>query len=793
MEANTYIVSHSPSSESYQLWKLDLESEKLLEPVPLSEPRLGKGYKLVQIGDYILQWGPMEKKVAKIRGKEEEVEVFPYRLTRFDPANGKDALAGAPVQQGTWKKSKFWHSRADFGNPNGAKKRYDDGTDLRLVPLDNYLLNWIPTAGRGTFKLWNFDPGQKDPLPWQPNYPQGAFETIQGDHELVPIRGYVLDWVPDTGRYALWSFDPQKKMCLSRPVVQEGRWDSIDATHQLVAIGEYILDLIPGDGTYRLWGFDPTSADPLTGPRKSGRLATSFPKDTQFTGVETLLQPRQQLSSKPGTIDFMRSKIKHVVYYMIENRSFDHVCGWLYENDVPSHIIGSPGKFKGASSEYCNSDGTTNVPLSKYKGGELSDEFALQLFEADPYHDLSDVLRQLFYKDDTGYARRATPNMGGFIWNNGTNQVMETFTPAQLPVLNGLAKHFAVSDEWFCSMPGGTDVNRAFSLTGSSECTLNNFQNGNEYYFWPYGMHRPPIWKTLWSNGFRDWRIYNSTEWQDFVFTYHLFLRGHIPTVDNDKSQYVASIEQFFADAEHGNLPAFSYLEPVWIGGSGTTSYHPGADLVVGEVALNKIYDALRKGKKWEETLLVITFDEHGGAYDHVPPPYAVNPYPNDVNDGFRFDLLGVRVPAILVSPWINEKTVFRSETPVAYDLTSVLATLLKWYGIPKSRWGLGERTYHAPTFEGVFLREAARTDPVQLTPPYDKNFPKDEKKWRKDIEVSDFHRTMAARLAGHLTQGRMKDAEREALVEDMLSTADDLEDLQEKIAQLGGGDQTGG
>lgn len=777
MEHSTFVISHSQGSEFYELWRLDLDNQSLLEQIPLTHAQIGKGFKLTQIGDYILQWGPVEL--------IDYYPCFPYRLSRFDPSNKKDALADPPVQQGAWPKKKFWGSRPDFGNPDGAKKQYDSGGELQLIPLDNYLLNWIPTEGRGTFRLWNFDPGSEDPLPAQPYYPQGALETVQGGHELIPIRGYVIDWVPETGDYALWSFDPQKKMCLSRPVIQQGRWDSIKAPHQLVPIGEHILDWVSGDGSYRLWNFDPNSKDPLTGPHMSGRLPAPFARDTVFTGVETRLHPRRAHAHKPGTIDFMQSKIKHVVYYMIENRSFDHVCGWLYENDAPNHIVGSPGEFKGASSKYFNSDGKKNVHLSKYKGGNLSESFNLQLLDADPYHDLSDVLRQMFYMDPSGYARRSTPNMGGFIWNNGTNQVMETYTPTQLPVLNGLAKHFAVSDEWFCSMPGGTDVNRAFSLTGSSECMLNNFQNGPEYHYWPSGLHRPPIWKTLWSNGFKDWKLYNSIEWMEFAFTNHLFLAGHIPMVDANRSEHIAGMDQFYEDAWNGKLPAFSFLEPVWIAKKGTTSYHPGADLVIGEMALNNIYNALRNGPNWENTLLIITFDEHGGVYDHVPPPYAVNPYPNDVNDGFRFDILGVRVPTILVSPWINEKTVFRSETPVAYDSTSILATLLKWYGIPRSRWGLGERTYHAPTFEGVFRCKEARTDPVDLTPPYDKNYPKDGKNWSDDIGLHDLIRLMIPRLIWHITQGRMSDAERQVVADDILATVDNLEDLHRRLTAL--------
>ena len=122
--------------------------------------------------------------------------------------------------------------------------------------------------------------------------------------------------------------------------------------------------------------------------------------------------------------------------------------------------------------------------------------------------------------------------MKGFVWNNGVHEVMWTYTPDQLPVINGLAREFAVSDAWFSSMPSATDPNRAFAFTGSSLRELNNFQNGPQYLYWPYAPHRSSIWKALWTNGFTDWKIYNSVVWMNFVHTYHLFLQGQIPSVD---------------------------------------------------------------------------------------------------------------------------------------------------------------------------------------------------------------------------------------------------------------------
>ena len=228
-----------------------------------------------------------------------------------------------------------------------------------------------------------------------------------------------------------------------------------------------------------------------------------------------------------------------------------------------------------------------------------------------------------------------------------------------------------------------------------------------------------------------DWKIYNAIVWGSrgkqfscYPFTYHLYLEGQVPGIDKYKEDYIDSVDNFIADAKKGTLPAFSFLEPVWISPTGTSSYHPGADLVPAEVTLNNIYEAIKSGPHWEDTLLVVTFSKPGGIYDHVPPPYAAKPWPNDSVDGFEFDLMGPRVPAIMVSPWIKERTVIRSGGHTPFDSTSFAATLLNWFGIPKDRWGMGDRMDQAPTFEGVFQQREVRKDAPTLTLPTDKNFP---------------------------------------------------------------------
>ena len=714
--SNDYLICRYRDNDAYRLYRVDFDAEELFSPVSLSEgTSFDRSYRMAQVGGYLLQWSPLCQQDGK--------PGYHFILLAFDPEAG-DPLNGQVLQSGYWKKTKFWGKYRDHYSSNP-----DEDQHLDLIPMTGFVLNMIPAKGRGTFELWNFDPqpnspGNADPIPY-PYSGQGGFPLIKKDHTLIPIGNYVLDRLPDRKQFRLWSFDPQLHPPLSLPTVQEGRWDHIDERAELTAIGDHVLEWHAEEGSYRLWKFDPCHEEVLVGPVREGRLPADIGTDAMLTGHQPRIPIQAQRTEIPGTIDFMRSKIKHVVYYMLESRSFDNVCGWLYEKgDQGCHYIGSQEPFDGASTENFNFDGDRKVHVSQFKAGKLSDQWDLIALDQDPFHDTTDNLQQMF-AESPGYWGHAKPDMGGFILNNVNPQVMESFSPEQLPVLNGLARHFAISDRWFCSIPGGTDVNRAFSVTGSAFNKLGTWEGGNAYKYWPYTPHRQSIWKALWSQGITDWKIYNAVLWEECIFTYQLYLKGQIPTVDADPKRFLAGLDQFKKDARDGNLPAFSYLEPVWIAPSGATSYHPGADLVPGERALNEIYEAIKNGPGWEQTLLVITFDKNNGIYDHAPPPYAKKPWPNDLNNGFGYDLMGPRVPAIMVSPWIKEQSVIRAEGETPFDSTSFAATLLHWFGIPKALWGLGDRMEAAPTFEKVLQASQPRQDAPTLIPPYDKSFPK--------------------------------------------------------------------
>ena len=181
--------------------------------------------------------------------------------------------------------------------------------------------------------------------------------------------------------------------------------------------------------------------------------------------------------------------------------------------------------------------------------------------------------------------------------------------------------------------------------------------------------------------------------------------------------------------SSEGTLPDFCYLEPFWGGGYGDPSgsdfiglqgndYHPPQWVGQSEWDLNELYNALRKSQYWQNMLFIITFDEHGGTYDHVPPTKTVRPDNIKSDPPFAFDRLGPRVPTILVSPFVRPGTVFRSPDPVFdFDHTSFITTILGWAGIMREDADLGRRVAVAPTFDGV-IGDTPYPDPSPIQVP---------------------------------------------------------------------------
>ncbi len=730
--AKTFALQRSSNVDNYTAYAIDFTANDIFSEVVMDKhANFDKNQRLMQVGGYIIDWKPATS----------EEDVIEYRVFKYD-RDSSNPLAEKVLAYGKWSKEKF------FGN-----YRPDYGANLEQIKLfgfSGYVLSIIPAAGRRTYQLWNFDPLAKDDCLSEGEFKNGGFPDIAADRELHSIGNYVLDRKGEN--YRLWSFDPQSTPPLALPTIQEGSWTNINETDAMITLGEYILTWKPDDisAGCQIWLFDANQSDPLGGkPIKTSTLPSNFERHSNLFGIIPSQPNNKTEEEKPGTIEFMRKEIEHVVYYMVESRSFDNVLGWLYERGKKEGLnwVGTNDEgFRGLDDSMSNTlPNGKQAFVSKYKDGKLSNDYVLGGPAQDPWHDNSDVLMQMFqgYK---GYADRAEPTMDGFAWNQNSAAVLSSFSPEQLSVLNGLAKNYGLSDDWFSSLPGGTDVNRGFSVSGSAYNRLGTWEGGSAYEDWPNQAHRQSIWKSLWNHGHQDWKIYYNIIWDKAVFTYQLYLKGQIPEVDaawakavleeNDSnnlpnSQWISPMKQFHDDIKYDNLPRFSYIEPAWVGDD-CTSYHPGsstsgiASIVPAERALNDIYEALSSNPKiWSKTLFVITFDKNGGLFDHIPPKYANKPWPNDLTNGFEFDIMGPRVPAIFASPWIKPNTVMRANNGQGFDSTSFAATLLDWYGINRSTWGMGDRITQVPTIEGILNEEKARETAPKLSVPYDKNFPK--------------------------------------------------------------------
>jgi phospholipase C len=400
-------------------------------------------------------------------------------------------------------------------------------------------------------------------------------------------------------------------------------------------------------------------------------------------------------------------QIDHIVYVMFENRSLDNVLGWLYdgENDAPEYDGLREGRF---SLPYRG----VSYPIRKGVGSG-----ATTVPDIDPHEAYTYVLNQLFGDGDEDVyelpAAGTPAQMQGFLrdfsawWEREYRwlEITDTYTANELAVLYGLARGFAVSDRWHASVATETNPNRAYALCGTSLGRLANSWDPYEQY------DTPTVWNALASHAGRM-GIYYHESW---LTTGQCYTQYTFPRIDGVARQQLEIVQiddtnaGFWTRARTGELPAFSYIEPKWGGGvTWETSrqgndYHPPTDVQPGEKLLHDVYTALRRGPKWNKTLLIVTFDEHGGTFDHRGPPWgATNPGDVLSKNQPAFSLFGVRVPALLVSPYVPPRTVFRAAGSTPYDHTSIIATLLKWKGVDPTRAGLGNRVAAAPTFESV-------------------------------------------------------------------------------------------
>jgi phospholipase C len=426
-------------------------------------------------------------------------------------------------------------------------------------------------------------------------------------------------------------------------------------------------------------------------------------------------------------------QIQHVVQLMLENRSFDHMLGYLYAET--GNVSPAGDAFDGLTGQESNPD-SNGAPVQVYQI-QPGDPHPYLMPGGDPGEGFQNTNVQLFSTDDPDAG--AAPTNQGFVVNfqaaiasdlakgytdtiAGTqaSQIMAMYTPQLLPVLCGLAKGFAVCDRWFASAPTMTMPNRAFAAAATSQGHMDDTVKG---------FTCPTIFGSF-SNAGLDWAI--------FGYSADPLTRMDFPDTKSAADSHFGQFSDFQDRAAAGTLPPYTFLEPSW--DASGNSQHPNYDVAKGEQLIHDVYYALRNGPAWASSLLIITYDEHGGNFDHVAPPAGATP-PGDGTTGefgFDFTRFGLRVPAVLVSPLIAAGTVFRGSGPI--DHTSVLKTLQERFAVA----ALTARDAAAASLGDVLTLSAARTDDplAGVTAPVSSDIPPDI------AEPSHLQRVHAAKVA---------------------------------------------
>jgi len=374
--------------------------------------------------------------------------------------------------------------------------------------------------------------------------------------------------------------------------------------------------------------------------------------------------------------------IQHVVLLMLENHSFDQMLGALQEvfpdvNGVTPELAATRANLK--------LDGTAVVQK----------ETSERQMAFDPKHEHINATAHL-QNNNGGFVQefqKAYPQCS----DKDLQEVMGYYPLDFLPALHVLGRQFTVCDNWFSSLPGPTWPNRFFALTGtcSGEVLMPaGAEMLNPKWYTEQSQHT--IFDRL-SERQKTWRIYH------YDFPSSLVLARQ--RLAQNLAGY-AKIDQFFTDAagDATAFPAFTFIEPQYFG-VGQNDDHPPHNVMKAEKLIADVYNALRSNPAlWESSLLVVAYDEHGGFYDHVQPPATVAPDQN--TQAYAFNQLGVRVPALLISPRCE-----RHVEHTLFDHTSLLRYLSdKWELGP-----LGERTAQANSIGCAIAKAAPRND----TPPF--------------------------------------------------------------------------
>jgi phospholipase C len=408
--------------------------------------------------------------------------------------------------------------------------------------------------------------------------------------------------------------------------------------------------------------------------------------------------------------------IEHVILLMFENRSFDNVLGAFCPPTNKPDGGGVPTGFSNPS--------PSGPPVLAWRGSVGASTESLPF--PDPQESQAHMSNQI----------NTTPPMQGFVNDYATvphanpANIMQYFVAQNAPVTYALANTYAYSDRYFASGPVQTWPNRLFSLCGTpgyDKHTHKAYVNNPEYPDYPLmigQLDQLSIFEQLHKAGY-SWKVYYDDEAPVSAIIRYVDDRwdkirdgGNVWPFKSDLDIFHGD---FFDDVKNNKLPTFSLIEPRYqmlsaLGIKAPNSNHPGDSMAVGhsdipinvscgEQLLAEVFHALAANSSlFAKTLLVVTYDEHGGVFDHVNPPSATSPYPPGTVVGFDYSVYGVRVPALFINPFVKQGLFRPPYLPPPrvlppFDHTSLLATLRDQFGLSES---LSPRVHSAPTFNGL-------------------------------------------------------------------------------------------
>ncbi len=410
-------------------------------------------------------------------------------------------------------------------------------------------------------------------------------------------------------------------------------------------------------------------------------------------------------------------KYEHIVVLMLENRSFDNMLGYLYSpgevppgdyfNGVAGKNLSNPLNIDPSDTVYSN-DSVKVYPDTVMTNpspdpGEEYPHVNTQLFgtilpDSNKYRHISQMqppYNEPFPVPDTAsmdgfvkdYIYYYKLYFGRYPKDEEYKIIMGCFPPAAVPVISKLAKEFAVCDNWFCSVPSQTYCNRSFFNSSASWGYVNN--SPSERWVNNAGV---TVYNRLQEMNV-PWKVYF-----DVLDIIPAALLLHLPRLIKHLDHF-CTFDKFLSDVKNGNLPKYSFVEPRmhWFhndehppdeGSLQNTNFPAPSNVLAGEQLIHTVYNAIKnsdsKTNNYQNTLLIITYDEHGGCYDHVPPVKVTPPYLNipapftHGNEmGSKFDRSGLRVPAVLVSAYFKKNTIIHEQL----EHTSVIKTLKEKFG----------------------------------------------------------------------------------------------------------------